>query len=64
MFSTDREARDRVVDELKEKIRKEKAMLQARAWLQERAEPADQPEAEERPYRAKRLSEVFESMGF
>lgn len=64
MFSTDREARDRVVDELKEKIRKDKAMLQGRAWLQERAEAADQPEGEERPYRPKRLSEVFESMGF
>ncbi len=55
----DRAARDRVVDDLKKKIRDEKRILERRAELTEKS-----PDEEDRPYRAKRLSEVFESMGF
>ena len=58
MLSNDRAARDRVVDELKEKIRSEKQILQGRM------EAEEAPRTDDRPYRAKRLSEVFESMGF
>ena len=58
MLSNDREARDKVVDELKAKIRREKDLLQDRLETEEGAE------VEHRPYRAKRLSEVFEKMGF
>lgn len=61
MFSNpnDRASRDRVVDDLKKKIRDEKRVLERRVELTEQA-----PDADDRPYRAKRLSEVFESMGF
>jgi hypothetical protein len=62
MFSrtgNDRAARDKAVDDLRAKIRKEKALLRHRAELDEFPD-----EDEPRPYRAKRISEVFESMGF
>ena len=58
MLSNDQEARDKVVDELKAKIRREKDLLQDRLNTKEGSE------AEQRPYRAKRLSDVFEKMGF
>lgn len=59
MFSSsDRAARDRVVDDLKKKINDEKKALERRVDLN------DKPTADDRPYRAKRLSEVFELMGF
>ena len=58
MLSNDREARDKVVDELKAKIRREKDLLQDRLETEEGAGVG------KRPYRAKRLSEVFEKMGF
>ncbi len=54
MLSSDREARDKVVDELKAKIRREKDLLRDRL----------ETEAEKRPHRAKRLSDVFAKMGF
>jgi hypothetical protein len=55
----DRAARDKAVDDLKAKIRKERALLQRRAELEESPD-----EDEPRPYRPRRISEVFESMGF
>lgn len=58
MLSNDREARDKVVDQLKAQIRREKDLLQGRLGTAEGAE------AEKRPYRVKRLSDVFEKMGF
>ncbi len=59
MFSsTDQAARDRVVDELKKKIRHEKRMLESHILVD------DQPAEDDRPYRPKKLSEVFHSMGF
>ena len=54
----DREARDRVIDQLKAKIRQERELLQ------ERVDDSDTPETDARPYRARRLSEVFRDMGF
>jgi hypothetical protein len=62
MFSStgnDRKARDKAVHDLKAKIRKEKALLRRRAELDEFSD-----EDEPRPYRPRRISEVFESMGF
>jgi hypothetical protein len=60
MFSSDRPARDNLVDELKQKIRSEKAMLEHRIVLDEE----DAPEERDRPHRAKKLTEVFKAMGF
>lgn len=61
MFSGDRPARDSLVDELKEKIRTERALLEHRMVMSN-----DEVEAEEaeRPHRAKKLTEVFRAMGF
>ena len=56
--NNDRAARDRVVDELKRKISDEKKLLERRVDLSVRPNP------DGRPYRAKKLSEVFEAMGF
>jgi hypothetical protein len=59
MFSSnDRAARDKVVDDLKKKISDEKKMLERHV------DSSDKPQAGDRPYRAKKLSEVFELMGF
>ena len=59
MFSSsDRAARDRVVNDLKKKISDEKKMLERHV------DSNDRPAADGRPYRAKKLSEVFELMGF
>ena len=60
MFSNDRPARDNLVDDLKKKIRDEKKILASRVV----SDPGEVPEDEERPYRAKKLSEVFKAMGF
>ena len=61
MFSSnDRPARDNLVDELKQKIRTEKAMLEGRIVFDDESAPEEQ----DRPHRAKKLSEVFKSMGF
>jgi hypothetical protein len=54
----DRESRDRIVGELKQQIRMEKALLERSVLTRERPDEAD------RPFRAKKLSEVFKSMGF
>jgi hypothetical protein len=59
MFSGDRPARDSLVDELKEKIRSEKKLLEHRVTF----DPSD-VEADDRPNRARKLSEVFKAMGF
>jgi len=56
-MTSDRQARDRVVNQLKAKIREDKALLQ------ERVDDMSFEE-ESRPYRARRLSEVFQKMGF
>jgi hypothetical protein len=56
--TTDRNARDNIIGDLKKKIQDDKAVLERRVEL---TEPL--PE-DDRPYRAKRLSEVFEAMGF
>jgi len=58
LSSSDKTARDKVVDDLKKKIRDEKRMLESHL------ETEDDPSKDDRPYRAKKLSEVFESMGF
>ncbi len=55
----DRESRAKLVDQLRAKIKKEKDILQ------ERVDDSGQASGpEERPFRPKRLSEVFEEMGF
>lgn len=60
MLSNDRPARDNLVDGLKKKIRDEKKMLESHIV----SDSGEEAEDEDRPYRAKKLSDVFKSMGF
>jgi len=60
LSSNDRAARDRVVDDLKKKIRDEKKMIESRVV----SDSGEVAEDEDRPYRAKKLSDVFKAMGF
>ncbi len=59
MFSNDRPARENLVDGLKKKIRDEKKLLESRV-----SDSGEAPEDEDRPYRARKLSQVFKAMGF
>lgn len=60
MLNNDGPARESLIDDLKKKIRDEKKMLASRVV----SDSSEAPEDEDRPYRAKKLSDVFKAMGF